>query len=234
MIAFTGDLHGDATPIIIYLENRRRKHMPDPEAVVILGDVGANYYFDGRDDRLKLTLDRLGVDILCVHGNHEARPETIESYNEDVYAGGLVMVEPEYPHLKFLLDGEEYIIGGKKTIVIGGAYSVDKEYRLEFGWQWFSDEQPSEQAKRKIERRLKKDGWKIDQVLSHTCPAKFTPTERFIPGIDQSKVDKSTEQWLNKIEDKLDYGRWLCGHWHCDKNVTDKFFILFETFLEDE
>lgn len=31
-----------------------------------------------------------------------------------------------------------------KTIVIGGAYSVDKFYRLSKGYNWFEDEQPSD------------------------------------------------------------------------------------------
>ena len=43
--------------------------------------------------------------------------------------GGLVYREEEYPNLVFAKDGEIYDIAGKKTIVIGGAYSVDKWYR---------------------------------------------------------------------------------------------------------
>ena len=48
---------------------------------------------------------------------------------------------------------------------------------------------------------------------SHTCPRKYEPVEHFMPGIDQSKVDKSTENWLDTIEDRLDYKEWYCGHW---------------------
>jgi histidinol-phosphatase (PHP family) len=46
---------------------------------------------------------------------------------------------------------EIYNLGGKKTIVIGGAYSVDKYYRLMRGIHWFADEQPSEEIKNKVE-----------------------------------------------------------------------------------
>lgn len=73
------------------------------------------------------------------------------------------------------------------------------------GWGWWEDEQPSEQIKKSLEKRLAENDWKIDVVLSHTTPLKYEPTEVFIEGIDQSKVDKSTESWLDEIEEKLAY-----------------------------
>ena len=53
--------------------------------------------------------------------------------------------------------------------------------------------------------------------MTHTCPKKVTPTEMFLDGVDQSTVDDSTEQFLDTLEEKLDYRTWLCGHWHTDK-----------------
>ena len=50
-------------------------------------------------------------------------------------------------------------------------------------------------------------------------------------GVDQSKVDKSTEEWLDTIEDRLDYKRWYCGHYHTDKKV-DRLTIMFESVEE--
>lgn len=61
--------------------------------------------------------------------------------------------------------------------------------------------------------------WKIDIVLSHTGPLKYEPTEVFLPMIDQSTVDKSTEVWLEQIEAKLDYERWYFAHYHTEKEV---------------
>ena len=56
---------------------------------------------------------------------------------------GKVWVEEAYPNILFAKDGEIYDIAGMKTIVIGGAYSVDKFYRLSKGYNWFEDEQTS-------------------------------------------------------------------------------------------
>ena len=76
------------------------------------------------------------------------------------------------------------------------------------------DEQPSPAIKEKVERVLAARDWEIDVVLSHTTPLRYEPVECFIPDIDQSKVDKSTEEWLGTIEAKLKYQHWYCGHYH--------------------
>lgn len=65
----------------------------------------------------------------------------------------------------------------------------------------------------------------VDVVFSHTCPYKYVPTECFLPGIDQSTVDNSTEHWLDSIEEMLDYKAWYLGHWHINKRI-DKFHFL--------
>ncbi|EOT27591.1 hypothetical protein C805_01699 [Eubacterium sp. 14-2] len=48
-------------------------------------------------------------------------------------------------------------------------------------------------------------------------------------GVDQNKVDKSTEEWLDGIEDRQDYGKWYCGHYHTEKRI-DSLQIMFENF----
>ena len=51
-------------------------------------------------------------------------------YKLQEWNGGKVWVEEAYPNILFAKDGEIYDIAGMKTIVIGGAYRVDKFYRL--------------------------------------------------------------------------------------------------------
>ncbi|NCC08420.1 MAG: hypothetical protein EOM30_10405 [Clostridia bacterium] len=110
---------------------------------------------------------------------------------------------------------------------LGGAYSVDKYYRLMRGWHWFENEQPSPEIKAFVEKQLAGRGNKIDVVLSHTAPLKYEPTEVFIQGFDQSGVDKSTEKWLDDIETKLNYKKWYCGHYHTAKKI-DKLQLMFK------
>ena len=223
MTIITGDTHGDFQRIeaMCVLVGTTADDL-----LIILGDVGINYYGGKKDAMLKASLASLPITMFCLHGNHERRPESTGLYKEVEWRGGAAYMEPAYPNLLFAKDGEVYIIDGKSHLAIGGAYSVDKEYRLERGWGWWADEQPSEDIKRRVERRLDIENWRVDVVLSHTAPLKYEPREVFLDFIDDSRVDKGTEKWLDTIEDRLDYDEWYCGHYHTDKTI-DKIRFMY-------
>ena len=224
MVYITGDIHGQTERITYFAD---RFGMTEEDIIVILGDVGANYYLNKRDKKTKEQLSSIKPTILCIHGNHEARPDKLAGYETKIWNDGLVQYQPDYPNLFFAVDGALYNINGKRCIALGGAYSVDKYYRLEKGYAWFEDEQPSDTIKNYVNNQLLSVSNKVDVVFSHTCPLKYEPREAFLSCIDQSTVDKSTEQWLDTIEDSLDYKAWYCGHWHIDKKI-DKVSFLFE------
>lgn len=94
---------------------------------------------------------------------------------------------------------------------------------------WFETEQPSEKIKKRVESKISKCNNSVDIVFSHTCPLKYEPIEVFISGFSQDIVDKSTEIWLDKIENTLSYKRWYCGHFHTEKKI-DKMQFMFKTF----
>ncbi len=224
MIYYTGDIHGSKLEIVTFC---MRFEPSENDTIIILGDVGANYYGDKRDNSLKASFAELKPTIFCIHGNHEMRPWNIPTYKTKEWNGGIVWYEEEYPNILFAKDGEIYDIEGAKHLVIGGAYSVDKYYRISRGYGWWEDEQPSEEIKQYVEKQIKEKAF--DVVLTHTCPFKYEPIETFLPGIDQSTVDTSTEKWLDKIEESIDYKAWYCGHWHINKRI-DKMHFLFHGF----
>ncbi len=228
MIYVTGDTHGSFERISQFCFDHR---LTKDDIIVILGDAGINYYGEKRDSSVKSTLSKLPVTLFCIHGNHENRPENIPSYHKALFHGGLAYVEDEYPNILFAIDGQVYQLGGLQCLVCGGAYSVDKQYRQLKGYRWWPDEQPSEKTKAKVENVLDNLGWKIDVILTHTCPSKYIPIEMFISGIDQSKVDNSTEEWLDTVENRCEYRAWYCGHYHTDKRV-DKLRFLFRDTVE--
>lgn len=228
MIYYTGDIHGDANRIAYFA---RRMELTEDDVIVILGDVGANYYLGRRDEIVKSAMDKIKPTIFCIHGNHEARPHTIKTYKTKTWNGGEVWYEDNHPNLLFAKDGEIYNIEGLSHLVIGGAYSVDKYYRLARGYAWWEDEQPSDETKRRVEQQIQ--GKHFDVILTHTCPFRYEPVEAFLPGLDQSTVDVSTEQWLDEIEAVADYDAWLCGHWHINKSI-DKLRFVFESFISAE
>ena len=228
MFYITGDTHGEFSRI----ERFCNAMNPTPDdTLIILGDAGINFHGGLRDVIKKEQLVQLPITVFSIHGNHEMRPGTIASYHTTEWCGGQVYVEDDFPNLLFAVDGEVYDLDGIQTMAIGGAYSIDKYYRLSHGWGWWPDEQPSPAIKEKVERVLAARDWEIDVVLSHTTPLRYEPVECFIPDIDQSKVDKSTEEWLGTIEAKLKYRHWYCGHYHIEKDI-DRLSILFESIRE--
>ena len=226
MVYITGDIHGEVYRVSEMIE---KYEITPNDVIVILGDVGMNYYGNKHGDRRnKKRLNNFDIPILCIHGNHEMRPETLITYREEPWMGGTVYFEEEFPNLFFAKDGEIYDLEGIKAIALGGAYSVDKWYRLQRNIHWFPDEQPSVEIKTRVEKKLDDLGWQIDAVLTHTCPYGYIPREAFMSCVDQSTVDNSTELWLDTLEKKLNYKAWYCGHWHIEKRI-DKIHFLFES-----
>lgn len=228
MIYITGDTHGDMSRIVQFC---KRMDTSKEDILIILGDVGINYYGNSKDIGIKREMSNLPITLFCIHGNHERRPSTIAGYKVIEWNGGSVWVEDEYPNILFAKDGEVYDFNGIKTIVIGGAYSVDKFYRLSRGYHWFEDEQPSDEIKNYVEEQLANRNWNIDVVLSHTVPYDYRPVDLFLSMVNQNTVDESTEIWLDEIEKRLEYQWWYAGHYHTVR-CKNKIQIMFEDIEE--
>lgn len=234
-VYITGDTHGRFDGLKKFC---KEMNLTKDDTIIILGDAGFNYYLDDRDTWGKKKVRDLAPTILCVHGNHECRPRHIKSYVLAGKFGGEIYVEPNYPNIGFLCDGQVYNIPSKDgtvhdVLVCGGAYSVDKYYRLSRGFSWFPDEQPDATTKEYVEEVLDKRNWEIDDIFTHTGPVSLEPVEMFLLGIDQSKVDKTTEIWFEDILNKLkSFKQWWFGHYHCNKIVNEQVRILFNEFVE--
>lgn len=224
----TGDCHGNFDKI-------KRFHTLHPETagafIILLGDVGINYFGDRRDKKRRIELSNLPYTFLMIHGNHEMRPGTVPSYEYSLWEGNPCWVHPEHTNQVFLDDGEA-TIAGLKVLIAGGAYSVDKHYRLSMGMNWFADEQMPDETRDKILELSV--GSEYDLVLSHTCPFYDRPTDLFLPFIDQSSVDTLMEEFLQVVKDNLrGFGTWYCGHYHADRK-QDRVHLLNDDFVEHE
>lgn len=87
MVYFMGDMHGLLDPLVACIE----KYMPTSEdTLVLLGDVGVNYYGGRRDNILKAIMNDIGIEMLCIHGNHERRPTRELGYIAKEWRPGVV------------------------------------------------------------------------------------------------------------------------------------------------
>ena len=142
-VIFTGDTHGRPSNRVIQIAFQYPHYKPEETAIIILGDVGLNYYLNKTDWKEKKRLNDTGYQIYCVRGNHEERPHKIPNmvlvFDENV--NGMVWTEAEFPNIAYFCDYGDYTLLGRRIAVIGGAYSVDKEWRLFTGKTWFSGSQ---------------------------------------------------------------------------------------------
>ena len=126
------------------------------DILIVLGDAGINYYANEKDNALKNSLkEHYPITLFCIHGNHEERPENIKTYKTKKFHDGIVYYEEDYPNILFAKDGEVYNFNNRKVLVIGGAYSVDKYFRLARGYNWYESEQPDDKTKNKGKNVLK-------------------------------------------------------------------------------
>lgn len=221
-----GDLHGEASAVRnFYTQNKERFSNDFRENVlIVLGDLGANYFLNKRDEQFKNTLEKYLFTYFAIRGNHEERPSVLEqqhpyNWHTETYFGNKVYVEDAHPRILYALDeGGEYNIAGRSALVVPGAYSIDKEYRLMRGWSWFAGEQLDDKEKDSLLENLKPY---YDIILSHTCPLRWQKdiSDLFLSVVDQSKVDNRMEIFLNEISAQTDWKRWYFGHYHDDRDI---------------
>ena len=237
----TGDKHRNFKKVIKFCKRYKTRKC---DVLIILGDSGFNYFGDYRDDRLKAKISKLNITLFCLHGNKENRPENVGSYGVCNFYGAKAFYEPNYPNILFAIDGEIYNFEGREYITVGGAHSVDKIRCIEKKRPFWNDEMPNSEIKSLVESRLSERGNRIYGVLTHTCPKKYLPTEvfvstkrakknkSFIKRIFNSKkqyeldIDRSTEEWLDRINTNVEYSEWFCGHYHVDKEI-DKIVMMY-------
>lgn len=237
-IYIMGDIHGSFKPIRDFhlRHNTNKEYIQDNNKVMILlGDAGLNYFFNERDENFKKKLGKYPFTYFVVRGNHEERPSICAEKNPDKWHqepmwGWSVWVENDYPYIKYAMDyvtmyfipykdeeDERCMPSIAKTLVIPGAYSVDKYKRLQAGWSWFPQEQLSKSEMLDGKILLNSSNWNCDLVLSHTCPRIFEPTDLFLPTTNQALVEKDMEIYLGELEYKLNYKAWLWGHYHAHR-----------------
>lgn len=232
-VLITGDCHGKVELRLTNIKEMMPEYDPLETAIIILGDVGFNYYGTKHDWKNKKHASEFGYTLYCLRGNHEDRANNTKGTKivYDNFVHGYVFEETEFPNIKYFADEvAEYNIMGKEVLCIPGAYSVDKWYRLQNDWQWFAQEQLTEEEMRYAEKEF--CGKHYDFVFSHTAPLKWEPVDLFLNCIDQSTVDKTMEIWLNKFESMISWKHWLFGHYHADR-IERPFVEQFYTEIED-
>jgi 3-oxoacid CoA-transferase subunit A len=222
-IFICGDLHGDKNTVRNFYNNHIKNTPKEQEEnwMICLGDFGALYSFDYRDRNFKREMSKYPFKYFVIRGNHEARASVRQVAEPDLWEevevfGNKCLRQPAYPNIYYARDdGGIYNINGRKTLVIPGAYSVDKHYRLMRGWAWFPDEQLA--GHERLALLLDAENQHFDFVFSHTCPYRYMPTDLFLGCVDQNTVDNTMEYWMDTLHDSIEFNHWCWGHFHDDR-----------------
>ena len=212
-VFITGDKHGDFS----FLEDFcATYHTTKDDILIILGDAGILYYGETsrKEKYTKDMITRCPITLFCVRGNHEDRAEDRAEIAMKEKFDNTVYCDPRYPNILYALDGCRYEINQESFFVIGGAYSVDKFYRLMRGWKWNPREQLTNEEMLRIEEKI--EGCHFNHILAHTCPFSWEPTYLFLRGLDQSTVDNTMEHWLEDVVQHCSWDNYWFGHFHGD------------------
>lgn len=229
MVYVIGDRHGEEGS---FSEERLpgQSQWTEQDVVIVTGDFG--FVMRGEKNNLaernKLNaLERKPYTIAFCDGNHEAFPY-LETYPEEIRFGAPVRCIRQ--NVVWLQRGYVYHIQGKTFFVMGGAYSVDREWRLRYqqicGEQiWFAQELPTPEEYRRAIRTLEAHQHRVDYIITHTAPRTIIPR---IIGKYPDDHDRELTGFLDWVYHEVAFTRWYCGHFHEDVAVNEQMVCCYQ------
>lgn len=208
MIFVTGDTHG--TLNIGKLDTKRfskQKKLTKDDYVIICGDFGAIWNGNETDNKELNIHSSKNYTTLFVDGNHE-NFEALNAYPVEYWNGGKIhRIREDIIHL---MRGQVYVIDGVKLFAMGGATSIDKQFRIPHR-TWWHQENPSHAEIEEAYNNLDRNNWSVDYVLTHT-----TSNIVMKECLCFQKEDEALNKFFDVLHDKLNYKWWFFGHFHED------------------
>ncbi len=198
-----GDTHGTTEFLTDYLYPKAAALGAD--AIVQCGDFGFwEHQFDGVDflDEVELAGEKYAIPLYALHGNHDNWSLVMASYGQVRDEDWFVRVRE---HIRYIPQGHIWTWAGYRMRAFGGAYSVDKMWRLDLerkmwrqaaakeearraagrphrdvpstaGTLWFPDEEMTDEEFTEL---MVLDAQPVDVVFSHDKPRSSNPGPHF-------------------------------------------------------
>lgn len=242
MIYVTGDTHGNWKLRLNKYAFPEQKEMTKNDYVIVLGDFGI--WDDSDLERRNLDwLNNRKFTTLFISGNH-SNYDILNRLPVEKWNGGSVnFIRSNVIHLR---RGQVFDIDGITFFTFGGAASHDiSDGILEIGdlkikeWSknpnkmfrinhksWWKEEMPSEEEIQEGICSLNDVGNKVDFILTH-CAASSTVA---LLSHGLYKPDTLTD-YFEKIKSKVEFKKWLFGHYHDNKTINDKEILLYDQIV---
>ena len=218
MFYVTGDTHGEIDMHKLSTTNfPEQHHLTLKDYMIIAGDFGGIWTGNRKDNWLLDWHNDKNYTTLFVDGNHE-NFDALERIPVDEWNGG--KVRRVRPNVLQLMRGQVFNIDGKKFFTFGGAMSHDKQYRTA-GLSWWEREIPSEAEFEEAKSNLSKHNWKVDYIITHTCPTRLVAELGY--EFNGDKVCDLLSLFDRLVERKL----WVFGHFHRNVKI-ENFYCLYD------
>jgi hypothetical protein len=203
-----------------------QKSLTKDDVLIQLGDFGAVWYEKGTNQEQEYWMNWLATrkyTMLVVPGNHE-NYDVIEDLPEcEMFGGKVQYYESEERDGKkgivyFAIRGEIYIINGKTFWAFGGALSIDKDMLI-LGKDYWEQETSNWYEFNRGMDSLDKVNWKVDYVVTHTCPVNVIGSIIHRTVYTEGKFKDPIAEYFKEIENKLEFKEWHFGHFHTDVRV---------------
>lgn len=172
------------------------------------------------------------------------RLHRLDAYPEEIWHGGKInAIRPSVLHLR---RGEIFNLEGKTFFAFGGARSHDikdgilepeekekiKRWNKEYKsfrinkCTWWEQEMPTAAEMAYGLENLKNHHNKVDYIITHCGPQNAVSV--FSDGLFQT--DELTKYFL-ELSDTIDFSAWFFGHYHDNRKILDRYFLLYEQII---
>lgn len=227
----------------------KKNKVTEKDYVIVCGDFGLLWSKDRTFEYHLRFFQNLPFTTLWVSGNHE-NYNMIEEYSMENWHGGLAR-HILRDKVILLERGQIFHLVGKSFFTFGGASSHDvqggildrndpdfikkrKEMRrLKLAYRildesWWAQELPSEEEMQTGIRNLENVRYHVDYVISHCLSGSMQKK------MGMEKAEDVLTQYFDKLEEKLKYKHWYCGHYHKNLDLDEKHTILYSEIRQAE
>ncbi|MGF9663163.1 metallophosphoesterase [Arthrobacter crystallopoietes] len=201
-IAVAGDWHGDVPWMRAVVDTAAAA---GAELLLHVGDLAV--LWPGRDKgkfdrRLQQRLELRDMQFIFVDGNHDNHHELrLLPLDDDGLA-------PLRPRIRYLPRGARFTYSGMTIAGLGGAYSIDQQWRTT-GKDWWPDEDVTDED---VNRLIA--GGPVDILITHDAPDGVRVKSDLDLPPDVLEASEETRTRLRRAVDALRPASVFAGHWH--------------------
>lgn len=225
MFYITGDTHGDYDihKLSNTALNRNNITFTSEDYLIICGDFGLVWDNSSEENYWLDWINKKPCTTLFIDGNHENH-NLLNQMQPVPWNGGFVhQIRPKVLHL---MRGQVFNVDGTTFFTMGGADSIDKQYRVPYK-SWWPEEMPSNEEYATAIANLEKSNFSVDYILTHTAPTSIV--NQLIPEI--KPPDKLTN-YLENVKETVDYKHWYFGHFHVDEDIDNKHTAVYNSIIK--